>query len=203
MNFYIVSGSPRINSQSIKVAKYVEFILKTKQLATNSYLLDIGSNPLPFWDESLVKNNNVWNKNWQNVANNLLISDALIIVVPEWEGMAPACLKNFFQLCNNGELAHKPGLIISVSAGINGVYPIAELRMSSYKNNKICYLPEHVIVRNVNSVLNNYNEVQNKEDLQIRERLEYAINVLTIYAKSFKEIRLHKILYEPKFKYGM
>jgi hypothetical protein len=39
-------------------------------------------------------------------------------------------------------------LIIAVSGGAGGgAYPVAELRMSSYKNSRICYLPEHLIVR--------------------------------------------------------
>ena len=30
--------------------------------------------------------------------------------------------------------------------------------MSSYKNNRLCYIPEHVIVRNVEKVLNGNSE---------------------------------------------
>ena len=67
--------------------------------------------------------------------------------------MVPAGLKNFFLCFGRNELAHKPGLIVGVSSADGGVYPVAELRMSSYKNSRICYIPEQLIVRNVESVL--------------------------------------------------
>ena len=55
---------------------------------------------------------------------------------------------------NRFQLGHKPALIVTVSSADGGAYPVAELRMSSYKNNRICYLPEHVILRNVERILN-------------------------------------------------
>ena len=76
------------------------------------------------------------------ISNKLASSDAFIVISPEWHGMAPAGLKNFFLMWGKGELAHKPALIITVSSGDGGSYPVAELRMSSYKNNRICFLPE-------------------------------------------------------------
>ena len=50
-------------------------------------------------------------------------------------------LLNIFLLCGNGEFSHKPGLIVSVSSGNGGAYPIAELRSSSYKNTHIMWIP--------------------------------------------------------------
>ena len=51
-------------------------------------------------------------------------------------------------------LAHKPALIIAVSSSDGGAYPVAELRMSSYKNTRICDISEQIIARHVESVLN-------------------------------------------------
>ena len=79
--------------------------------------------------------------------------DELVVMSPEWSGMVPAGLKNFFLLCGADHLAHKPGLIVGVSASLGGSYPIAELRTSSYKNTRLCYIPDHVIVRNVGQML--------------------------------------------------
>ena len=63
--------------------------------------------------------------------------------------MATPIAKNFFLICNKGELAHKPGLIVSISSGNGGAYPVSELRSSSYKNTHIMWIPEQIIIRNV------------------------------------------------------
>ena len=85
------------------------------------------------------KKNNLkfWNVEFGNISDSLSSSDGFIIVVPEYGGMATPNAKNFFLLFNNGELFHKPGLIISISSGTGGAYPISELRSSSYKNSHI------------------------------------------------------------------
>ena len=70
------------------------------------------------------------------------------MISPEWAGMAPAHLKNFLLMCDGGELAHKPAQLIGVSSGMGGAYPIAELRMSGYKNNFLMWLPDHMRVGN-------------------------------------------------------
>lgn len=203
MNYSIVSGSPRINSQSAKVANYIQYYLIAKNLASHVYIHDLAKTPLPLWDESFLSNRESWNTNWTLFSQQLLEADGLIIIVPEWDGMVPSCLKNFFQLCNNGELAHKPALIVSVSSMTNGAYPIAELRMSSYKNSKICYLPEHVIIKNVNDVLNDHNDSHNKDDSKIRDRLAYSIELLSLYADAFKKLRQHHVIKSSKYLYGM
>ena len=88
--------------------------------------------------------------------------------------MVPAKLKNFLLYCSKDELAHKPALLVSVSAGLGGSYPIAELRISSYKNNRLCYLPENVIIRNIETFLNDKNK---KEVKIIFDRLVECLNL--------------------------
>jgi len=64
---------------------------------------------------------------WGPIAKQLKSSDALVVVAPEWSGMVPPGLKNFFLLCGADVLAHKPGLIVTVSAGLGGSYPVNSL----------------------------------------------------------------------------
>ena len=113
-------------------------------------------------------------------------SDSFIIVSPECHGMVPAKLKNFFLYCSRDELAHEPALIVAISAGLGGSYPIAELRISSYKNNRISYLPEHIIIRNVEKFLNEKNK---KEFKILFDRLIECLNLLIVYTDSFKYLR--------------
>ena len=91
----------------------------------------------------------VWGETWNSISENLSNADGFILVVPEYGGMATPAAKNIFLLSGNGEFAHKPGLIVSISSGNGGAYPIAELRSSSYKNTHIMWIPENIIIRNV------------------------------------------------------
>ena len=62
--------------------------------------------------------------------------------------------KFFLLWAATGELSHKPALPCAISAGEGGAYVISELRMSSYKNNRLCWLPEQLIARQVKSICN-------------------------------------------------
>ena len=107
-------------------------------------------------------------------------------------------------LFGTAELGHKPAQIITVSSADGGSYPVAELRMSSYKNNRICYIPDHIIVRHVEKVLND-NAADNNEsaDGYFRERIEWSLNILKQYAIGLKQVRDSGATATEKFKNGM
>lgn len=84
-----------------------------------------------------------------------------------------------------------------------GSYPIAELRMSSYKNTKINYIPDHVIIRDVENVLNNTNLDENETDIRIKNRLERSIDVLLWYSKALTSMREWSKIDLMKHAYGM
>ena len=190
MKITIISGSHRQNSQSTKVAKVMQAALAALPQCDDIYLLDLADNPLPLWDEGIWNGDEQWQALLAPISEQLASSDAFIVIAPEWHGMAPAGLKNFFLMWGNGELAHKPALITTVSSADGGAYPVAELRMSSYKNNRICFLPEHLIVRNVESVFND-NENDNNPSAQpyFEDRLDYCLKQLLTYGEAFKQIR--------------
>ena len=203
MKIAIISGSHRNNSQSMKVAKHIEATLQ-KGICDETWLYSLAGNPLPLWDEG------VWDgaQHWQDLLNpvreQLQSCDALVVITPEWHGQVPAGLKNFFLLFGKNELAHKPALIVSVSAGDGGAYPVAELRMSSYKNSRLCYIPEQVIIRHVESVLNdNPDDNDSRSDPYIRERLQWSLNILAQYGTALKTVRDSGVTETDKFGNGM
>ena len=69
---------------------------------------------------------------------------------------------------------HEPGLIVTVSAGAGGSYPVTELRISSYKNTRLCYIPDHVIVRNVGQMLHG-DQPAEEHDQALRGRITYSL----------------------------
>jgi NAD(P)H-dependent FMN reductase len=190
MKITIISGSHRNNSQSLKVANYIKKTLQNEKLCDESWLFSLSGNPLPLWDEGIWEGDEAWQNLLEPISAELDSSDGFVVIAPEWHGQVPAGLKNFFLLWGKGELAHKPALIVTVSSADGGAYPVAELRMSSYKNNRICYIPEQVIVRNVESVLNDNPEDNNQDaDGYFRGRFSYALKQLTEYAIALKQVR--------------
>jgi NAD(P)H-dependent FMN reductase len=191
MKIGIISGSHRHQSQSEKVSRYIESALLAQGFCESTYLLNLAGNPLPLWDEGIWEGDAEWQQRMAPVSAELAECDGFVIVAPEWHGMVPAALKNFFLIwTGGGELAHKPALIVTVSVADGGSFPVAELRMSSYKNNRICYLPEHLIIRYVDTVFNE-DTSQNKDSAQtyFEARLTYCLQLLREYALAFRQIR--------------
>jgi len=118
--------------------------------------------------------------------------------------MAPAGLKNLFLMCGRQELAHKPGMLIGISASRGGAYPVAELRVSSYKNTRLCYIPENILLRNVNELLHGpITAESSEEDRYLRTRIDYAIEVLFLYADGLRNVRKSPIIDHKTYPFGM
>lgn len=203
MKITIINGSSRKQAQSLKVAGFIEGMLRDKGLCDEVYRLDLTDNPLPLWDESIWSGDEEWNALLAPISEQLASSDGFVVIAPEWHGMVPSGLKNFFMFWGKGELAHKPALIVTVSSGDGGSYPVAELRMSSYKNNRICYIPEQLIIRNVESVLNEQGDNNPDADSYFRERSEFALKILREYAIAMQAVRASGATFDERFKNGM
>ena len=203
MKISIICGSHRQKSQSIKVAKHIEKTLLESKLADNTYLFSLAGNPIPLWDESIWEGDKKWKEILNPISAELSSSDGFVIIAPEYHGQVPAALKNFFLMWKH-ELSHKPALIVGVSSSDGGAYPVAELRMSSYKNNRLCYIPEHLIIRHVESVLNDDPVKNNNEtDVYFRERIEWCLGILKEYAIALKQVRESGATKTDKFTNGM
>lgn len=201
MKITVISGSHRPNSESERVGKYIERELTKSGLAT-AHLFSLANNPLPLWDEGVFSGAEQWKKVWSPISDQLKSSDGFVVIAPEWSGMVPAGLKNFFLLCGGGELAHKPAMIVGVSSGIGGTYPIAELRTSSYKNTRIVYTPDHVIVRNSAAMLKG-DTPSDQHDQSLRARITYSLKVLAEYSKALAGVRESGVLDYKSFPFGM
>ena len=203
MKISIISGSHRDNAQSLKVAKVIQAYLDDG-ICDESWLFSLSGNPLPLWDQGVWDGDADWKERLAPIKQQLASSDAFVVISPEWHGQVPAGLKNFFLLFGKNELGHKPAMIVSVSSGDGGAYPVAELRMSSYKNSRICYIPEHVILRKVEKVLND-DPADNDErsDNYYRERIQWSLNILKQYAVGLKLVRESGATKTEKFNNGM
>lgn len=204
MKITIVSGSHRRPSQSAKVGRYIEQALLKNGHCDSTHFIDLADFPLPLWEEAIWEGDATWEQRLSPISAELAASDGFVIIAPEWHGMVPSGLKNFFLMWGKGELAHKPALIVAVSSADGGAYPVAELRMSSYKNNRLCYIPEQLILRNVEQVLND-DPAQNNADADqyFRERIEFALGILAEYSAALRQVRGSGKTFDAKFKNGM
>ena len=154
---------------------------------------------MPLWSPEKKDGKGVWGETWSSISENLINSDGFILVVPEYGGMATPAAKNIFLLCGNGEFAHKPGLIVSLSSGNGGAYPIAELRSSSYKNTHLMWIPENIIIRNVEE----FNSGAHGKNIPcwLDNRIDYVLKLFLTYTFNMKPIR--EIVNRTDFGNGM
>ncbi len=199
MKISIISASHRKNSQSKKISNYLYHILSKIEMNLNLFNLDLAEVKLPLWSPEKKSGKGVWGEIWRNISDNFDQSDGFILVVPEYGGMATPNAKNLFLLCGNGELAHKPGLIVSVSSGSGGAYPIAELRSSSYKNTHLMWVPENIIIRNVDEFKPGAHG--NNIPDWLENRIEYVLKLFLAYALNMKPLR--KLINRKDFGNGM
>lgn len=202
MKFFVLSGSHRVEAQSLKVANYIRDVLLREHPAADVHLYSLSGNPLPLWDETT---GGAPDELWDPVSAELKSADALVIVSPEWSGMVTPGVKNFLLNCTADEIGHKPALIATVSATRGGSYPVAELRMSGTKNNRLMWIPEHVIFQHINENLNapDGSPDISKEDAYLRKRLRYALRLLEEYGKALKQVRASGVIDHKTFKSGL
>jgi azobenzene reductase len=197
MKIALVSGSSREGSQSSRICQ----ILNEKFFSGEASVLDLHEIALPEWTGKGFGDPAV-----KQVRVQLQEADAIVFVVPEWNGMAPAAIKNLFLWCSHKQLAHKPALLVAVSAGDGGAFVISEMRSSSYKNSRLLYLPEHVILRDVESLWAEQGEV--KLELERRQnylmgRLQYGLTMLEAYAGALVPVRELMVPQLDVFSNGM
>jgi NAD(P)H-dependent FMN reductase len=198
MKYLIISGSNRKESGSRKVSKYVQSILK------GSEIFDLHEKDIPLWTENIWSSESEQAQGWKKHAELLVEADAFVFVVPEWGGMVAAPMVNFLQHLSFAEMAHKPVLLLGVSSGRGGTYPIAQMRAFSFKNNSLVYIPDHVIVRDVNNVLNDTEiNQEDKSDAFIKERIIRSVTILEHYTGHMFSLRQDMNLSLDDYPYGM
>ena len=199
MNISVIAASHRENSQSKRIAEIISTKLDMFDQDIKSNVIDLASLNLPFWSPEKNKGDGVWGKTWSDVSNTLINSSGFVLVVPEYGGMATPQAKNLFLLCDKGELDHKPGLIVAISSGTGGAYPISELRSSSYKNTHIMWIPENMIIRSVEQFLPEMhgNDIPDWID----DRFDYCLKILLAYSENMKP--LSKLINRKDFGNGM
>jgi NAD(P)H-dependent FMN reductase len=195
MQFAVIAASQRPDSQSLKVARFLARCLTEKDPYHGVQIIDLAREALPQFEDDEPRQ-------WPAIAARLAEADALVLVTPEWAGMASPALKNLLVLATSGEIADKPALAVGVSSGLGGAYPICELRMTASKNTHLLFLPDHLIVRNVETVLEGA-EPADEADARLRMRIRHCLEVLETYTRALVPVRRALVEERARFPYGM
>ncbi|MBD2781412.1 NAD(P)H-dependent oxidoreductase [Xenorhabdus sp. 42] len=198
MKLTIISGSQRPDSRSQCIAHYLEK-LSHEHGFTDIRILSLYNIELPLHD-GYTTDISAETHPWRPISRDLIKSDAFIFITPEWHGMVTPALKNFLLHCSLKELGHKPALLSSVSSGINGVYPLCELRMTGFKNNHVCFLPDHLIFRQSDNLISN--DLICSDEL-FENRANYTLKLLKSYSSALKLVRENMGEESKKYQYGM
>ncbi len=202
MHIAIIVGSHRQESQSSRVGAYIAKDLARIDPAVTVDTIDLSGNPLPLWDESVWQGGSALASLWKPYRDRMRKADGFVVISPEWAGMVPPGLKNLLLFAGPKEVGHKPALIVAVSASRGGSYPVNELRTSGYKNSRLVYIPEHVLVQDVADVLAGETPASDR-DAWLRRRIEFADRILLEYAKALAPIRANGLTEHADFPYGM
>lgn len=202
MKIGIIAGSHRSPSQSERVAQLLGERLSRIEGVKQAWTFSLADNTLPLWNESFWRDESTWDPMWKNLSDQLRETDGLVLVAPEWAGMCPPALKNFLLLASKKELNHKPCLIVGISSGAGGTYPVSELRMSGSKNNGLVFLPDHLILRQVESLEFSDDEKSN-ESSHIQNRIDGTLEILVRYAQYLQNLRNDEAIQKYFYRYGM
>ena len=202
MQIAIIVGSHRKDSQSSRVGAYIARDLARIDPSVTVDTIDLAGNPLPLWDESLWQGDSPLAAQWKPFRDRMRKADGFVIIAPEWAGMVPPGLKNLLLFAGPKEVGHKPALIVAVSASRGGSYPVNELRTSGYKNSRLVYIPEHVLVQDVADVLAGETPASDR-DAWLRRRIEFADRILLAYAQALAPISASGLTEHAYFPYGM
>jgi azobenzene reductase len=202
MHIVFVSGSHRQNSETGRVAGYMAARIPALFSDVTADVIKLDANPLPLWDEGMWQAGSESQTRFAPYAERLTRADAYVLLAPEYAGMAAPALKNFLLYTNEQMTGHKPAMLTAVSAARGGAYPISDLRSFSAKNNKMIYIPEHIIVRDVPQMLKGV-APSGPDDEYIRNRIDFGLTQLVHYARAFQPLRQSGVLTDSRYPFGM
>lgn len=117
MNISIVSGSPRKNSLSFRVALFLQKILQQKT-SHSVQIIDVRNYPVPALLQGVIQSTEDAPENLEPLAEQMFSTDAFILVTPEFNGSYTPALKNLFD--HFPKQIHKAFGIVTASPGAMG-----------------------------------------------------------------------------------
>jgi hypothetical protein len=77
--------------------------------------------------------------------------------------------------------------------------------MSGYKNNQLCWIPDHVIIRQAQEFIDRTDAALSQAGTLPKpwDRIDYGLQLLLAYAEALSQVRAARIIDLKRFAYGM
>lgn len=201
MNILIISGSHRANSNSLRVAtRYLEALESMDGITGD--LIDLHDESISLWSEDFWAASSDEKSQWEPISARLKLADGFVVIAPEYGGMVPPALMNFLLKCSGPETGHKPALLVGVSSGAGGCYPLVQLRQFGFKNNFLCMIPFNILIKQASGLFCNDAAVSDYEQ-SVERKIIYSVPLLLEYARALNLVRSGRVVDYDAHPYGM
>lgn len=194
MHIQLISASMRAESESLKVARYLEARIKAH--GHTAEILDLYTIKLPNYDDS---DDPLQLEAKQWIRERLTAAEAYVFISPEWAGAMSYGLINMLLFVGK-EMADKPVLLTGVSDTRGGFYPIAQMQQIGQKNRHYVLLPEHLVLSSIKEFMN---DPTTEPEAYVEKRADYALRVLETYAEALVHVRQSGVTDYVTYKNGM
>jgi len=200
MKITVINGSNRPEAQSYRIAKWLESELKKKEVEVN--FVDLKEVDMTFVPDEYWAGESDSAKAMKAEYEGMADSDGVLIVTPEWGGAASPVLKHFILMSEKVSFSHKPVLVFGVSATpVGGIRPIEDIK-GMFKNSRGVFVPEPIVINSAKSFLQG-DERDEKREVYITKRVDYALDLLIEYSKALKQVRDSGKINHETYPHGM
>jgi NAD(P)H-dependent FMN reductase len=148
---YIISGTDRADSNTLKVCKYIQSLYK--DLNEDVEVIDLRDVRTELQSGPHYGNNQP--ESLQKEMNKIVTSDGLIVVCPEYNGSMPGILKYYIDHMKFPDcFEYRPVCVVGLGGLFGGIRPVEHLQQVFGYRNAFIY-PQRVFLMNVFKILQN------------------------------------------------
>ena len=176
----IISGTNRADSNTRKISNEIRNIYS--QLNTPCEIIDLKELPEEIFTPLAYSERP---KSFEKFSAAIKTADALVIVIPEYNGCFPGVFKYFIDMLDFPEsLQEKPCCFVGVAAGMWGALRSIEQLEDIFVYRNAFVFPKSVFINNVNSFLDSSGHIINGE---ILERLKNQATDFIDFVNRFRK----------------
>lgn len=179
---YIIAGTDRPNSNTLKISQNIQKIYK--DLGEDVEIIDLKEVKEHLLDDLHYGKTT---PNMQPYIDKVMKSDGLIVVCPEYNGSMPGVLKYFIDHLKFPEsFEYRPVAFVGLGGRFGGLRPVEHLQQVFGYRNAFIY-PERVFVMNVHTIFNEAGEIK---DAMIQDLLEKQAQGFQKFAAALKSFEI-------------
>ncbi|MGZ3775404.1 MAG: NADPH-dependent FMN reductase [Pseudobdellovibrionaceae bacterium] len=178
---YIISGTDRPDSNSLKVSKSIREVYRT--LGEQVEIIDL-KEVKNFLHSDL--HYGTPNEGMKPYLDKVLNSDGLIVVCPEYNGSMPGVLKYFIDhLKFPDSFEYRPVCFVGLGGMFGALRPVEHLQQIFGYRNAFIY-PERVFIMNVHRIINPEGQINDENINQLLFKQAQGFQKFTQALKTFK-----------------